>query len=78
MKVTERLFGLNGKVALVTGAGSGIGQAIALALAEAGAAVLLVGRRQHALEQTRAMIEARGDRGAVLSCDLALRDAHRQ
>ena len=40
------------KVALVTGAGSGIGRHSALALAEAGYAVVLVGRRQDALEET--------------------------
>lgn len=40
------------KVALVTGAGSGIGRQSALALAEAGYAVVLVGRRQDALEET--------------------------
>src|ERR1700727_3455808 len=41
-----------GKVALVTGAGSGIGQACALALLNAGYAVVLAGRRQEALERT--------------------------
>lgn len=75
MKITERLFGLQGKVALVTGAGSGIGQAIALALAEAGAAIVLVGRRADALDATRELIEARGERAAVLPCDLAIREA---
>src|SRR6202020_179366 len=42
-----------GKVALVTGAGSGIGQACALALLNAGYAVVLAGRRQEALERPR-------------------------
>ena len=75
MKLIDRLFGLDGRVALVTGAGSGIGQAIALALAGAGAAMLLVGRRKEALEQTRAAVAAQGGRAAVLACDLARRDA---
>ena len=46
------------KVALVTGAGSGIGRHSALALAEAGYAVALAGRRQDALEETAAQAGA--------------------
>ena len=43
------------KVAVVTGAGSGIGRAAAVALHEAGYEVVLVGRRPEALEETAAM-----------------------
>jgi NAD(P)-dependent dehydrogenase (short-subunit alcohol dehydrogenase family) len=43
---------LNGKIALVTGAGSGIGQATALALLKDGFSVAIAGRRLEALEQT--------------------------
>jgi len=43
------------KIAIVTGAGSGIGRAVALALNGAGYAVLLAGRRREALEQTAAL-----------------------
>ena len=42
----------NGKIALVTGAGSGIGRAVSLALQSAGYSVVLAGRRSDALERT--------------------------
>jgi 2-deoxy-D-gluconate 3-dehydrogenase len=48
-------FDLSGKVAIVTGANTGIGQGIALALAQAGAAIAAVGRS--AMDETRALIE---------------------
>lgn len=69
------LFSLHGKVALVTGASSGIGRAIALALADAGATLILVARRKAELEATRREIEAAGTRAAAISCDLADRSA---
>jgi gluconate 5-dehydrogenase len=68
-------FGLKGRIALVTGANSGIGREIALGLAEAGAGVVLVARRAAELEQVRAEIEAGGGRAAAFPCDLATRDA---
>jgi NAD(P)-dependent dehydrogenase (short-subunit alcohol dehydrogenase family) len=55
----------NGKVALVTGAGSGIGRATALALLREGYAVVLAGRRPETLEQTLA--QAGPDRGRALA-----------
>lgn len=51
---------LTGHVAVVTGAGSGVGQAIAVALARAGAAVALIGRRAHKLEETAAQVHMAG------------------
>jgi NAD(P)-dependent dehydrogenase (short-subunit alcohol dehydrogenase family) len=69
------LFNLSGRVALVTGASSGIGKSIALALADAGAAVLLVARTADQLDATRAEIEGAGGQARSLPCDLADRGA---
>ncbi len=59
------------KVAWVTGAGSGIGQAGAVALAGAGAHVVLSGRRAAALEETAARIEAGGGASTVAPVDVS-------
>ncbi|MGH2410071.1 MAG: SDR family oxidoreductase, partial [Chloroflexota bacterium] len=66
--------GIEGQVALVTGAGSGIGRATALVLARAGLAVGLVGRRQEALEESAAHIHAAvpGARVAVSAGDVSV------
>jgi NAD(P)-dependent dehydrogenase (short-subunit alcohol dehydrogenase family) len=70
MPVLDR-FRLDGKVAIVTGASSGLGVAFARALAEAGADVALGARRVERLEQTRAQVEAAGRRAAVARADVA-------
>ena len=72
--VLER-FRLDGKVAVVTGAGRGIGAASALALAEAGADVLLSARTAEQLEQVAKEIEAMGRRAFVVPADLSDLDA---
>ncbi len=61
------------KIALVTGAGSGVGRSAALALAEAGWSVALVGRRSDALEETASFGSA--DRFLALPCDVSQPDA---
>jgi len=62
---------LSGRVAAVTGASSGIGEATALALAEAGAAVALGARRVDRLEALAARIEAAGGKAVAIECDVA-------
>ena len=62
---------LDGKVALVTGGGRGIGRAIALALAGAGAAVVVTGRDMRKLEAVRAEVAAGGAAALALACDVA-------
>jgi len=56
----------NGKVALITGAGSGIGQAAAQLLAEQGAKVALLGRTRSELEETAAAIPQNGDPNTLI------------
>lgn len=62
-------FDLSGKAAIVTGANTGIGQAIAVALAEAGADIVCVGRTP--AEETAAQIRALGRRAAIIGADLS-------
>ena len=74
MASTDALFSLAGRVAVVTGASSGIGQAMAGALAEAGAAVVLVARRQSELHAATAAISKRGGQATPVVADLSLRE----
>jgi NADP-dependent 3-hydroxy acid dehydrogenase YdfG len=62
---------LDGQVALVTGASSGLGRATALAMAQAGAEVALLARGKEDLEQVAAEVGRVGSRGLVLVADLA-------
>jgi NAD(P)-dependent dehydrogenase (short-subunit alcohol dehydrogenase family) len=59
-----------GKVALVTGAGTGVGRAAALALAGAGFDVVLAGRRAAPLEEVAREVEAKGRRALAVSADV--------
>ena len=72
MSILER-FRLDGKVALVTGAASGLGAAIAIALAEAGADVACHGNRRPA-DDTSAAIRTLGRESKSFSADLGAAD----
>jgi NADP-dependent 3-hydroxy acid dehydrogenase YdfG len=61
---------LTGKIAWVTGAGSGIGQAAAISLASEGATIVLSGRRREPLEETARRIEAFGGQTLVQPVDV--------
>lgn len=69
---------LDGRIAWVTGAGSGIGQAAAVALAGEGATVVLTGRRREPLEETAGRIKAAGGRAQVKPGDMASAKAVRR
>lgn len=68
-------FRLDGQVAVITGAGRGIGAATAVALAEAGADVVLSARTEEQLGAVAALVEATGRRAAVVAADLSDLDA---
>lgn len=66
---------LTGKVALVTGAGKGIGRAVAIALAQEGVHVGLLARTESQLREVAKEIEALGVKTAVVTADVANREA---
>jgi len=70
-KRAGELLSLEGKVALVTGAGSGIGRAIAIRLAEVGAAVAVLDRNGDGGRETVSLIERAGGNASFISCDVS-------
>lgn len=69
--MTADSYRLDDKLALVTGAGSGLGRQFALTLAEAGADVVLAARRQDKLAETRSLVEEIGGTAVVLEMDVS-------
>jgi NAD(P)-dependent dehydrogenase (short-subunit alcohol dehydrogenase family) len=76
-KSVDSAFRLGGKIALVTGAGRGIGRAVALALAAAGAELVLVSRTPSELDEVAGKITSSGGRAQPLPFDVTRSDAVR-
>jgi NAD(P)-dependent dehydrogenase (short-subunit alcohol dehydrogenase family) len=68
-------FSLEGRVAIITGGGTGIGRGTALVLAHAGADVVLAARRREPLESTAEEVEALGRRALAVPTDVTQPDA---
>ncbi len=73
MSILDR-FTVEGRVAMVTGAGLGIGRGIALGLAEAGADVALAARTESDLEEVAESVRARGRRALVVPTDVTVEE----
>jgi 3-oxoacyl-[acyl-carrier protein] reductase len=71
LTTTQSIAPLTGQVAVITGAGRGIGAAIAARLAQLGARAVLCGRSRERLETTAAAIQSAGGQSAVMECDVA-------
>src|SRR5271165_3046540 len=71
MGAHKRTMGTHNRTAIVTGAGSGIGEAVAKRLAAEGLDVVLAGWREGVLQDVAAAIEKEGGRAAVVPLDLS-------
>ncbi|MDZ3835948.1 MAG: SDR family oxidoreductase [Rhodospirillales bacterium] len=73
--MTRQSDALAGKVAFVTGGGTGIGRATALAFARQGASVAVVGNDPEHIEETAKLIEQAGGRALAIACDVSRSEA---
>lgn len=71
---TMELFRLEGKTAIITGGGRGLGQYFAEALSDVGASVVLCSRKVEACEEVKQAIEAKGGKALALACDITKLD----
>src|SRR5262245_30255574 len=69
--MTATLFDLTGRVALVSGAASGMGRAMSLALAEHGADLIVTDRNTEGLRRTAAEIKSLGRQATAVTCDVS-------
>ena len=67
--MSDTNFSLEGKVAIITGGGTGIGKEITLTFARAGADVAVGARRLNLIEETAKEVEALGRRALAVQCD---------
>jgi len=67
-------FRLDGKTAIITGAGRGIGRALSIGLAESGAEVILLSRTKTELEETASFIEENGGKAHIFTVDVTKRE----
>ena len=65
---------LDGQVAIITGAGRGVGRGIAIVLAEAGATIICSARTKTEIDETVALIEKAGGKAIALTADVMRRD----
>jgi len=70
----QDLFSLQGEVAIITGAGRGIGRAIAIAFAQAGASVVCAARTQADIDDTATQCRQAGGKALAISCDVSSED----
>ena len=75
MGIAHDLYDMTGKVAVITGAGRGIGEGIATVLADAGAAVVCAARRTAEVERVAADIRAAGGRALAVTTDVTDKNA---